>query len=314
MSTEVSIPTTGDVAIWEMQRGVPTRTRTVADSSDARRALSRMSTAGVAERGGVVLATAPRTTRAQMETLRRAVAAHQRGEAAAAPTAPPPPSVEPPKPVAGPKRVLRREALTELCDGCGEAAPNHLTVCPRASSTPPRVEITPAPTPVVASLATIEEPMPKTPPSPHAEPCGAPGCTSDRASVRENTAPELVAFCADHRQRAYDRALRWGVALAIAARTVAEGTTARPPEAPPSRRGQRRAKATPKPTSKKAAKSTPKTPPARKETDPADTLAVELRKLLDGAVTEARVREIVAEVVPSLVRDALVTALRSARL
>ena len=309
MSTEVSIPTTGDVAIWEMQRGVPSRTRTVVDSSEARRVLGKMSTAGVAERGGVVLAAAPRTTRAQMETLRRAVAAHQRGEAAAAPTAPPPPSVEPPKPTAGPKRVLRREALTELCDGCGEAAPNHLTVCPRASSTPPRVEITPAPTPVVASLPTIEAPMSKTDPSETTTRCGAHQCTDAPAAIGKRTAPELEGFCARHRQHAYERAGRWGVALAIAARTVAEGTTARSPEAPPSRRGQRTAKA----VAKKAAKPTPKTLPARSMTDTTDTLTVEMRKLLDGVVTETRVREIVAEVVPTMVRDALVAALRSAR-
>ncbi len=254
MSDEVpTAPTVGDVAIWEIVRGAATQTRTCPDSADARRVLSRMSTAAVAERGGVVLATAPRTSRAQVEALRRAIDAHHRGEVATveAPVAPPA------KPADGPKRAPRRDALVDLCDGCDEAAPNHLTVCPRALAAPPPPR-------------AVEPP----------------------------------------------RAGRWDVPLAVAARTVAEGTTARPPEAPTSRRGQRPAKPTEKAPTKPATSPSAKrkaTTPERAALDPADALTVELRKLLDGVVTEARVREIVAEVVPTMVRDALVAALRGVR-
>lgn len=127
--------------------------------------------------------------------------------------------------------------------------------------------------------------------------CTAKDCDSPHASVRETTRPDVVDFCAMHRQRTYERAGRWKVPLAVAARTVREGTSERPPEAPASRRGQRDTKPSQsaKPVKRGATKKPARKPKTTPSQSPTEALGARLASL--RGVTEERVREIAHEVV-----------------
>lgn len=212
------------------------------------------------------------------------------------------PAALPPSAAGG---VTPATAAPRACGRCGEEPPDHLLGCPAASGAPTdRPEETDA---MTTKKTPTNRPAPKQPdtaPSPAR--CGAKGCADAPASSTERTRPELRGFCGTHRQRAYERAGRWGVDLAVAARTVAEGTSERPAEAAPSRKGQRPGKPA---AGKPGAKAKAPAPRPARLADPTDVLVAELRGLLDGYVgarlDEARVRGIVDERLAEVLRKAL---------